>query len=259
MYYEIMPDPIPVDFDPEEVMIVGNSVASGTEETPWFTLDPAQNHRTGNVWGCMFWKTDSPGSAYSSDGNALGMVLISNNFIYAMRSIDPQEIEDAANDFGEIRFPADYGPLGEWTGFSMPRGDVHMLMFSASNDTNNQDAGMVAVHGPQKLNATLFTVSALPQGISGQDRVMSDVDLAVPQEMLYFLGSFGSSATSMNIVIETPTNGEGITLEVNFVASVDTGLNFTETIAPGAAYNRTVPVTLAQAAANDFLITIQPA
>lgn len=186
---------------------------------------------------------DVPGSYYSTGGE-VDLVITANDLLIYARSIAvPQE---------GINLFADLPPI--------PKGKIKIILYGNGFDTNaNQGQGLVAFGGSRLTNSSFICETTLNDGGRVETPRLYWPVTAMPEKEYATTGFdteyYQSHATSMTIKI-SGVNNEQVPLEVEFAASGDAALNFKDTVAVAATYERTVPITLQQAEDNDFLIRI---
>lgn len=179
---------------------------------------------------------------FDSYGEELDLVITADEMIVYARSIPiPQ---DGTNTFPAL-------PL-------LPGGRIRLYLFDNRFDTNpNEGQGIVAIGG-NRLEHSTFTIKTTLHGggIVGNPELNWPYVLDSSQDYVHTnfdTDDYGSHATSMDITT-TGTNNEAGPLKVEYSFSADTSLDFTDTVLPGAAYEKTVHLFLEQAIYNDILI-----
>lgn len=140
---------------------------------------------------------------------------------------------------------------------SLPSGLISVYLFSNKFDSNwNADHSILAVGG-EILKNTSFTITTSTEGgKSSNPEIIWPFDkntFALNGIDHIFYGSEISSA----VFSVSGINREEKDLKVQFIASADNSLSFTDIVTSGSQYGKSITLNQAQIKSNDFLIKIQ--
>ncbi|SEW21620.1 hypothetical protein SAMN05428988_3230 [Chitinophaga sp. YR573] len=223
-------------------LIYEKSIEHGNADA--YTLFNAQNI-PGPIYPVISAFMTSPdGNPYYSYGSGLDLIIVTNDMIRYARTI-PMPVE------GNNIFPA----LP-----ALPRGRTKIyLNLNAFDSNSNPGQGIIALGG-SKLISSYFEVNTILNNggdVGTPKMIWPDTVYNLTDYMYCDFDTvrFGSAATSMTLSI-TGSNNESVPVKVEFTASDDPSLSFTDTVAVGQSYEKVLDLTIPQVTINDFLIRI---
>lgn len=197
-----------------------------------------------NIYGFVSWSVPSSGLT----GQGLNLILLHNDEIIWSTTL----VDFSSGTSGILPIP-------------IPLPSTGTLMMSVTEnrfDTNGPDSqqGILTVGG-EYVDGGYYTVDLVLNGggAVGSTPVYWPNQQAAEQNYIdYKTINYSSQATDGVITInKTPDRGV-MNVKIDFKVSVDSSLNFTETVLANTSYSRTIPLTLAQLNNNDFMLTITP-
>ncbi|NLR60674.1 hypothetical protein HGH93_21370 [Chitinophaga polysaccharea] len=181
---------------------------------------------------------------FLTSGSSLDLIIIANDIIRYARSIAiPKE---GNNFFSDI-------PV-------LPKGRIVIVLFKTQFDSlNDNGQGLIAMGGIKLDNSFFQAEITMNEGgtVGVPTIIWPDPDSNISGYVYsdYDTEHWGVSASSMDIKI-SGLNNEPVPVKVEFSATSNPELGFTDVVAQGQAYNRTIGLTKSQADNNDFLIRI---